>query len=450
MPTLTKIKYSQLENRFDSEYYRPEYLDVENAIEDYPTKKSIGELAEIIVNGTEIREYVPKGVPYLRVSDAREIFLDLSDVKYIRENVEVKKDIELDLNDLLFSRSGTIGVVGIVTEDIKGGIISSHLIRVKLKSINPYFAVVFFNSKYGRLQILRRNNGTVVPEINQPALKSIVVPIPPPSFQEHIEELVKEAHEKKKLAEQRYKEAEQLLYKELGIEKLELTREKNFETTFSEVEKTMRFDSEYYQPKYGRNIENARNSKFKNVKLGTLIEGIKYGTSEKVDYSESGIPFLRVTDINSFNTMDIEDIKRIPEYELPRVKNAIIRENEVLISRTGTIGCAVYINEKLKNSIFGSYFIKIKVDKSKINPLYLSMFLNSQLGKLQTQRETSGAIQTNITIPIIKSLTIIVPDTEIQDKICDVYKDALQIRDASRRLIVQAKTDVEELIEKGR
>jgi len=448
MAIVSKIVYPQLENRFDAEYYKPEYLEVERTIKNYPNKKAIGKLAEIVVNGTEIREYVPKGTPYLRVSDAREIFLDLSDVKYVRENVEVKKDIELDLNDLLFSRSGTIGVVGIVTEDIKGAIISSHLIRVKLRSINPYFAVVFFNSKYGILQILRRNNGTVVPEINQPALKSIVVPIPPPSSQEHIEKLVKEAHEKRKLADQKYKEAEQLLYKELGIGKLELTREKTFETTFSEVEKTTRFDSEYYQPKYDQNIENVRNSKFKNVKLGTLIEGIKYGTSEKVDYSESGIPFLRVTDINSFNTIDIEDIKRIPEYELQRVKNAIIRENEILISRTGTIGCAVYINEKLKNSIFGSYFIKIKVDK--INPLYLSIFLNSQLGKLQTQRETSGAIQTNITIPIIKSLRIIVPDTEIQEKICDVYRDALQIRDASRRLIVQAKTEVEELIEKGR
>jgi len=248
---------------------------------------------------------------------------------------------------------------------------------------------------------------------------------------------VKEAYEKKKLADLKYSEAEQLLYKELGIEKLELTREKTFETTFFEIEKTMRFDSEYYQLKYDQNIENVRNSKFKNVKLGTLIEGIKYGTSEKVDYSESGIPFLRVTDINSFNTIDIEDIKRIPEYELPRVKNAIIREREVLISRTGTIGCAVYIDGGLKNSVFGSYFIKIKVDESKINPLYLSIFLNSQLGRLQTERDTSGAIQTNITLPIIKSLRIIVPDTEIQDKICDVYMDALQIRNASRKHLLE-------------
>lgn len=107
MAIVSKIVYPQLENRFDAEYYKPEYLEVERTIKNYPNKKSIGKLAEIVVNGTEIREYVPKGTPYLRVSDAREIFLDLSDVKYVRENVELKKDIELDLNDLLFSRSGT-------------------------------------------------------------------------------------------------------------------------------------------------------------------------------------------------------------------------------------------------------------------------------------------------------------------------------------------------------
>jgi len=417
----SEVLFSQLEDRIDAGFYATK-IHIEEQLK---TKALNFEPMETLCDFPKAKTppqdgYIDSGIPVLKLKNITDYFIDWSEVSFVPERL-YSNLFQPKKGDLLITATGegTIGRVNIFDEDKKCIVTGEVMIvRPNPQKVNPYFLLTYLRCKYGKPLLIRFVRGaTGQTHLYSKDVKQILAPIPPPSFQEHVERLVKEAHEKRKLADQRYKEAEQLLYKELGIGKLELTRKKTFETTFSEVEKTARFDSEYYQPKYDQNIENVRNSKFKNVKLGTLIEGIKYGTSEKVDYSESGIPFLRVTDINSFNTIDIEDIKRIPEYELSRVKNATIRE-------------------------------KIKVDK--INPLYLSIFLNSQLGKLQTQRETSGAIQTNITIPIIKSLRIIVPDTEIQDKICDVYMDALQIRDASRRLIDQAKTEVEELIEGNR
>ena len=271
---ISEIRYNQAIERlrFDAEFYKPEYLEAEEVVKRFPNIKTVGEIAESIVNGVEIREYVPEGIPYLRVSDMKEVFIDISKVSKVRANSIVVKDVKLEEGDLLFSRSGTLGIICIVTSEIKGSIISSHLIRVRLKEINPFYAVIFFNCKYGQHQILRRNNGAVVPEIDQPSLKTVFIPIPSVSFQQKVESYVKEAYKKRKLADEKYKQAEALLNKILGIEKLELKQEKGFEARFDEIEETLRFDAEHYQPKYRRVKEFITKLGYEVKKLREVVE----------------------------------------------------------------------------------------------------------------------------------------------------------------------------------
>ena len=137
---ISEIRYNQAIERlrFDAEFYKPEYLATEEYVKKFSKTKTLGEIIISITNGIDIREFVPEGLPYLRVGDMKEIFIDVNNASKIRTNSIVKKEIKLKEGDLLFSRKGTIGITCVVTPDLIDSIINTELIRVRLKEINPW------------------------------------------------------------------------------------------------------------------------------------------------------------------------------------------------------------------------------------------------------------------------------------------------------------------------
>lgn len=95
---------------------------------------------------------------------------------------------------------------------------------------------------------------------------------------------------------------------------------------------------------------------------------LKYYTNQIVDgahftptYSETGIPFLRVTDIHN-DEIDMENIKYIPEHEhLDLIQRCKPEKGDLLLSKNGTIGIPKLINWEWEFSIFVSLcLIKFK------------------------------------------------------------------------------------------
>ena len=185
--------------------------------------------------------------------------------------------------------------------------------------------------------------------------------------------------------------------------------------------------------------------------LGEIAKEIKYGTSDKVIYQEKGIPFLRVTDINKYKTINPIEGKFISVNEALKLKPYQVEENDLIISRTGTLGSVIYIGNDLAGSIFGSYFIKVKPKiENNILPHFISIFLNSAIGKLQTDKLGSGGIQTNLTIEMIKGLIFPILEIEKQLKICNLYNESIMLLTHSKELLEKAKTEVERIIEGGK
>jgi len=63
------IKFSQIEDRIDAEYYKPEYLEIYN---DLKKKKDVFLLKDVIkeiISGSYIDAYFPEGTLYLRVNN---------------------------------------------------------------------------------------------------------------------------------------------------------------------------------------------------------------------------------------------------------------------------------------------------------------------------------------------------------------------------------------------
>ncbi|WP_405576848.1 restriction endonuclease subunit S [Winogradskyella sp. Asnod2-B02-A] len=175
-------------SRFDAFYNQQEYYLLEEAINsahylNEPLRKIITGLS----NGVEIRSYSDTGFRYLRVSDLSSNGIVDKNARYVNVS-EVPSKIKLDYNDFLVSRSGSLGLVSVVEDEIINSILSSHIFRVSLNTslINPYYLQAYLRSYVGQRLIFRNNNGGVIPELNQTALKSIQIILPPMELQNEI------------------------------------------------------------------------------------------------------------------------------------------------------------------------------------------------------------------------------------------------------------------------
>ena len=447
MTKIAETKYSRLENRFDSEYYKPEYMEIEKTLSKFQNVEFFGNIVHSFTNGVEIREFVKEGIPYLRVSDTnREFMVDLSKVVFVRESdaEKIKKKIKLNSGDILTNRSGTLGISQIVTEDVKDCIISSHIIRLTEISseINPYFLVTFLNCKYGRLQILRNNNGGVVPEINQPSLKSILVPIAPQHFQLRIEKLVKEAFSKRKIADEKYKQAKQILEKELGLDKLKLKEEKIFEARSSKLFESRRFDAEFYKPKYKQIVEFLENSEFEIKKLKEVVKI----SNKKIDPTKEPTKKFRYVPIAKINQNgEIEDWEEFNGWQAPSRARMLISNGDVLVSSlSGSLDKIALVPKELNNSIAttGTFVINSENFYSE----FLFLLFRTELIKLQLEQKTAGAIMTAVPKTTFGDLLIPIIPKQKQENIAKLIKQSFTLRKESRQLLNETKEKVEKII----
>ena len=215
----------------------------------------------------------------------------------------------------------------------------------------------------------------------------------------------------------------------------------------SQLEGNLRLDAEYYQPEYLEIGPTTLKGKLKVIGLGDIASEIKYGTSENLEYPPTGTPFLRVTDVNDIFTIDPENGKFILPSDAMKLKEYRVYKGDILISRTGTLGLAVFIDERLEGSIYGSCFIKVSIRDKRFNNEFITVFLNSRFGQLQTAREASGGIQTNLTIGAIKSFNVPILPKSSQQKIADLVRKSHEARKKSKELLEVAKKKVEEMIE---
>jgi Type I restriction modification DNA specificity domain len=221
--------------RLDAEHYQVSYDELETQLREYTGGfTTIAELTSSVTNGAEIREYHESGTPYLRVGDLKHLDIDADSVVRVNSELadEVIEKVALQSGDVLVSRSGSLAVTAVIESQWTHALISSHLIRLQIADsrIDPYFLALFLSARPGKMQIQKWSNGGVQPEINQPALKSILVPIVPESVQIHIRESILEAR--------KFRQSSQRLL-EIAKRAVEIAIENNEDTAMTWIDQEL-------------------------------------------------------------------------------------------------------------------------------------------------------------------------------------------------------------------
>jgi len=459
MAVINIVKLAELEGttRFDAEYYQPYHLELIEKIKKADNYKIIRHLGCQVVSGPfgsslKSDAYKDSGVPFVRIQNLENFFINDDELVYIsKEDNDRLKSSQLKLGDLVFSKVGnTIGVVSMITEDISNCNISENNIGIKFfPNVNTklkIFVLTFLNSELGQRQILRRISGNAQPKLNIADIYNLLIYVPENSLLEKINEIVLEA---KKLLDQSktlYLQAEHLLLEESGLKDFEPKYELSYNSNLSRAFGMNRLDAEYFQPLYHDLIKYLeKNIELKPLRnfLLKLQKGIEVGGD---NYREEGKPFIRVSNL-SINGFVEKDQKLIEEKIYGRLKDVYEPKlGDLLLTKDATPGIAYVVKESVEG-IISSGTLKLTINEGDINKEYLSLCINSIVGKLQIERDGGGSVITHWRPEQIKKLQIPILPERIQKKIASLVQNSHEARRKAKSLLEEAKGKVEEAID---
>ncbi|EOS9918935.1 restriction endonuclease subunit S [Campylobacter coli] len=198
-----------------------------------------------------------------------------------------------------------------------------------------------------------------------------------------------------------------------------------------------RIDSEYFKKEY---LENEAIIKIKDnyAFLENFIVKMTGGaTPLGADYPDKGIPFLRVQNIMQ-NYFNVEDIVYISQQDDEYLKRSRLKFNDVLLTITGiSYGKSAVVERDLVGANINQHSVKIEV--KNINPYFLSTFLNSKFGKLQSDKKITGVTRPALDYQSIKKFLIPIFPMEFQLEIQNLVKDSHKALEESKELYKKAE-----------
>jgi restriction endonuclease S subunit len=453
------VRKESLEKRRDVNYYHPKYLSAEESLEECPYDiKELGDkkVTALVTDGHHgSPEYVEEGeVPYLRVVNVGPFEIKLDDLKFItkRQSDRLGKRCLLKDGEVILSIVGTIGAVAVISKNFEGYCFSRDLARiVPQRNINPFYIAAFLDSRFGQSQMERKTTGAVQKGLYLKSVKSIKIPIPPTKIQEKIANSIrtayKEKREKIELAARLHESINFVVLSELGIKIPEVENPSLYWVEPKDLEK--RRDPMFYHPRYlaaahalaPLNNVRTMNSISKKIVSGSYVR----------NYVEKGTLYLRITNVKEHG-IDLSDAKYV-DVEKSKIPEKIrVKSNDILLTRTGTIGIAYAVPERLEGAVISQHLTRI-VLKEDADPSYVALFLNTRLARQEMERGCTGGLQKELIHSTVRLLKIPVPSLDIQMKIVEKTQ---QIENETRRLeieaaesVLKAKREVEEVIKRA-
>jgi len=438
--------------RIDSDFFRIDYLVSENKIKAH-SWNYLGDIASRIINFgayslTNYIIYLDKGVPFLNVGDIKENCIDYENSKKIdsklSENI-LNKSLCKE-SQVLLTIAGTIGKAAVVYKAPAETNSNQAIANIDVNKISPFFLSVYLNCFFGKQQTKRLTISSVQPNLLLTQVKKIKVPIFSSDFQIIIEKLYKYCYELTKKGHDFYNEAESTILSEVGLLGWNPKRQLAFVEYFSDTKKDNRFDAEYFQPEYEDIINIIKKHKGGIAELGHLAKMEKSVEPGSEAYQESGIPFIRVSNISKYEISN-NNQQFISDELYEELKSHQPKKGEILLSKDATPGIAYFLNEEPQRMIVSSGILRLKIDNKKILPEYLTLVLNSAVVQKQIERDTGGSIINHWRPDQVKATLIPILKEDKQKEIKELIEKSFSDRKSSKSLLEIAKQGVEIAIE---
>lgn len=168
-------------------------------------------------------------------------------------------------------------------------------------------------------------------------------------------------------------------------------------------------------------------SKYPVVKAKDFICDFQYGLSEKASNDNSGVPILRMNNIQN-SSIDISDLKYL-QADIKSIDKYILHQGDLLINRTNSkelVGKTAVFSLP-GTYVFASYLIRVVIDQKiadvqYVNHLFASKIIRSQINLIS--RQVLG--QANINVSELQSLRFPLPPLAEQTRIVTKIESIIQ------------------------
>lgn len=455
------LQKSELEKRFDPDFYIPQLLELERKVlaklpkklRDYVVSVSSGATPKT----TESELYYAEkenGIPFLRVQNLSPTgVLEFEDCKYINHETHngMLKRSQVSAGDLLVKITG-VGRMAIASVAPEGfiGNINQHVCVIKTgsKEISEMLAA-FLNSDIGEKLASRRSAGGTRPALDYPALLSIPI-IEDKRILQITNKVIEQKQKNEAEAEKLLSSIDDYLLKELGINLPEATentlKSRMFTTTIKEIS-TYRFDPNYYRQNFKDSYVSINKSKYKTQLLKDITETIFQGVGRNID-NNSKFTLLKVKNIKQNCEIDYDETEQIGDFPISK----FLMKGDII---TPCIGEAV---RQIKFALFEKENEKYLVDNNtgviRLNQNNDSHFIKyclcSTIGRIQITRLIGGGGVPFLGSDNLKKLIIPIPQLdkqkEIANHIADIQQQAQQLKNMTKELLKKASEEIEEIL----
>jgi type I restriction enzyme S subunit len=166
--------------------------------------KSLGEIADVVsgvAKGRRFNEQKSVNVPYVRVANVQDGYLDLSELKIIEAFPREIEELSLKRGDVLMTEGGDFNKLGrgaMLEHDLPNCIHQNHVFRVRCNQemLLPHYFAKFLLTQTARHYFLRCAKKTSnLASINMTQLRALPVPVPPLPLQKEFAQRVMEIRE---------------------------------------------------------------------------------------------------------------------------------------------------------------------------------------------------------------------------------------------------------------
>lgn len=373
-------------------------------------------------------------IPCLRTANVQEN-LEIDDMIYVNRDF-MKGNIAklVRENDIIMSSANSRELVGkssLVTHIPFPMTFGGFVLNIRAKEMSSKYLFYFLRHEFLAGKFIGESSQTTnIANINTTTLGNYEIPLPPLPEQQRIVDRIESLFAKLDEA----KEKAQAL-----VDSFETRKAAILHKAFT-GELTAKWREEH-----GVGMES-----WEKKRLSDVVTEFKYGTSEKSDYNNKGIPVLRIPNIGD-NGIDLSDIKYLNHRNVD--SESQIHEGDILIIRSNgsrdLVGKAVLVPELGCEYAYASFLIRAKPNHSIINAHYLTIFLNSTDARGQMfRRAKSSAGINNINTKELGAISLTVPSLPEQDEIVHIINEMMD-KDQQSKEAAEAVLDQIDLMKKS-
>lgn len=364
----------------------------------------IGDIFEFKNGLNKGKEFFGYGTPIVNYTDVyKKRALTKTDIngKVSLEADEIKR-FEARQNDVFFTRTSEtpeeVGMSSVLLEDVEGCVFSGFVLRARPKNnmLNPQYCKYCFSTPEIRSAIILGCTYTTRALTNGKQLSAISIPVPPLEEQKHIAEALSDV-------DRMISSLEKLITKKKAV------KQGAMQELLTGKQRLPGFVGEWEDYTIG--------------KMGEFYSGLS--GKRKKDFDCGGAHYITFLNVLSNVKIDTSILAAVDVKE-GEMQN-VVKKGDLFFNTSSEtpeeVGMCAVLDKDLDNTYLNSFCFGFRLNDDTHNPLFLSYYLNSAIGRRIMSVLAQGATRYNLSKNNFAETVIKLPAKDEQTAISSIFSD---------------------------